>query len=580
VSRADTERETRLKLIRIGTRWPLALLLSVLILVTGGDLQASASPTGQDIAQVFQSFYAQSGGLAVFGYPITATLDEGGYTVQYFERQRLEYHPELAGTSYQILLGLVGEDAAQSLGLNASKPFQPLPATTGSDGTCTFMPETGHRVCAGFRDFWRGHGVNLGDPGTSFRESLALFGYPLSEEFTDPATGLTVQYFQRARFEYHPEFAGTPNVVELSLLGQAAFDQAQNGDPIATSEGVGSGMKAAAGKKQATTVASSGTTTGSARVLFGVYPGGGNGEVGYVTPPSASQIIGAVNTLRGGRPASVHLYTAWSWYNQAALDNDIATYTGAGYSVSLTIKYSPPSGHVGDSAGFAAFVRGVVSRYASNARVTRYVIGNEINVVNGNPSSSDGPITGVRTATIQGVLAAQSELARVHSNAKVGTDLAVLERNTDAKFMQDLAKQGGPSFVSAIGFLGLNVYPGLWPAGSGDAYGDMATYLTNARYTLSNAGFGSGVTIEVLENGYPTTDEAQQATKLDAFVRAVCDNAGKLGISGYSWFDLWDANSSSTSLYDHYGLMRSDLSPKPAFTRYQQAFASTCSVTG
>jgi hypothetical protein len=65
-------------------------MLSLLILVTGGGLQASASPTGQDTAQVFQSFYAQAGGLAVFGYPITGTLDEGGYTVQYFERQRLE----------------------------------------------------------------------------------------------------------------------------------------------------------------------------------------------------------------------------------------------------------------------------------------------------------------------------------------------------------------------------------------------------------------------------------------------------------------------------------------------------------
>ncbi len=554
-------------------------MLNLLILVTGGDLQASASPTGQDVAQVFQSFYAQSGGLAVFGYPLTGTLDESGYTVQYFERQRLEYHPELAGTPYQILLGLVGEDTARANGLNASAPFQPLPATTGSDGNCTFMSATGHRVCAGFRNFWQSHGVNLGDSGISFRESLALFGYPISEEFTNPASGLTVQYFQRARFEYHPEFAGTPNVVELSLLGQAALDQAQNGEPIAATEGLRSGKNATPGKKQSTPVASTGTTTGSGQVLFGVYPGGGTGEVGYVTPPSSSQIIGAMNTLRGGRPASVHLYTAWSWYNQSTLDSDIATYTGAGYSVSLTIKYSPPSGHVGDSAGFATFVRSVVRRYANNARVTHFVIGNEINVVNGNPSSSDGPIAGVREATIQGALAARDELTRSHSNAKVGTDLAVLERNTDAKFMRDLANQGGSSFVSAIGFLGLNVYPGLWPVGSGNAYGDMATFLTDARYTLSNAGFGSGVTIEVLENGYPTTDEAQQATKLDGFVRAVCDNAGKLGISGYSWFDLWDANSSSTSIYDHYGLLRSDLSQKPAFARYQQTFASSCSVT-
>jgi hypothetical protein len=28
-----------------------------------------------------------------------------------------------------------------------------------------------------------------------------------------------VQYFQRNRFEYHPEFANTPNEVLLGLLG-------------------------------------------------------------------------------------------------------------------------------------------------------------------------------------------------------------------------------------------------------------------------------------------------------------------------------------------------------------------------
>ena len=52
---------------------------------------------------------------------------------------------------------------------------------------------------------------------------LAVFGYPLSEEFheTSPIDGkvYTVQYFERNRFEYHPEFAGTPNEVLLGLLG-------------------------------------------------------------------------------------------------------------------------------------------------------------------------------------------------------------------------------------------------------------------------------------------------------------------------------------------------------------------------
>ncbi|HET9016290.1 MAG TPA: peptidoglycan hydrolase, partial [Thermomicrobiaceae bacterium] len=52
----------------------------------------------------------------------------------------------------------------------------------------------------------------------TYRESLALFGYPLSEPFTDPTTGYVTQYFERAVFEYHPNNPD-PYTVELQLLG-------------------------------------------------------------------------------------------------------------------------------------------------------------------------------------------------------------------------------------------------------------------------------------------------------------------------------------------------------------------------
>jgi hypothetical protein len=52
-------------------------------------------------------------GLAGNGYPIspayTRTLEDGKvYLVQYFERARFEYHPENAGTPYEVLLGQFG----------------------------------------------------------------------------------------------------------------------------------------------------------------------------------------------------------------------------------------------------------------------------------------------------------------------------------------------------------------------------------------------------------------------------------------------------------------------------------------
>ncbi len=39
----------------------------------------------------------------------------------------------------------------------------------------------------------------------------------MSEEMGE--NGLTVQYFERARFEHHPEYRGTPAEVLLGLLG-------------------------------------------------------------------------------------------------------------------------------------------------------------------------------------------------------------------------------------------------------------------------------------------------------------------------------------------------------------------------
>ncbi|MFN8540386.1 MAG: hypothetical protein U0232_23275 [Thermomicrobiales bacterium] len=50
-----------------------------------------------------------------------------------------------------------------------------------------------------------------------------MFGYPLTEEFTEvnPADGksYTVQYFERARFEHHPEYGGTDYEVLLGTWG-------------------------------------------------------------------------------------------------------------------------------------------------------------------------------------------------------------------------------------------------------------------------------------------------------------------------------------------------------------------------
>lgn len=74
--------------------------------------------TGHILCGRFRSYWERNGGLMRFGYPITKMFEEnvGGraFMVQYFERRRMEYHPENAGTDYEVLLGLLGRNILEN----------------------------------------------------------------------------------------------------------------------------------------------------------------------------------------------------------------------------------------------------------------------------------------------------------------------------------------------------------------------------------------------------------------------------------------------------------------------------------
>ncbi len=190
--------------------------------------------TGHSIVFGFKNFWKNSGGLPVFGFPLTGEFDElnqdtGEYhTVQYFERQRYEYHPEHAGTPYEVLLGRLGHEDAARQGLLDQDAFQPVDEDSVDEERCHYFEATGFTVCNEFLDYWQSHGLDFGDDGVSYRESLALFGYPISQEyFPEPggaAEPVTVQYFERARFEFHPSNPEEHRVL-LGLLGADLLDQ-------------------------------------------------------------------------------------------------------------------------------------------------------------------------------------------------------------------------------------------------------------------------------------------------------------------------------------------------------------------
>ncbi|MDQ3930172.1 MAG: hypothetical protein M3328_13630 [Chloroflexota bacterium] len=71
------------------------------------------SLVGHTLREPFRAYWDLHGGLDQFGYPLTEPFDEISptdgkpYLVQYFERNRLEYHPELP-EAYRVSLGLLG----------------------------------------------------------------------------------------------------------------------------------------------------------------------------------------------------------------------------------------------------------------------------------------------------------------------------------------------------------------------------------------------------------------------------------------------------------------------------------------
>jgi thermitase len=103
----------------------------------------------------------------------------------------------------------------------ATLNFGGNPATRGAfqpaqpRGDATFFPETQHNLGGAFLAFWQRHG------------GLPVFGFPISEEFVErgeDGRDYTVQYFERHRFEYHPENA-PPYDVLLGRMGDVVLQQ-------------------------------------------------------------------------------------------------------------------------------------------------------------------------------------------------------------------------------------------------------------------------------------------------------------------------------------------------------------------
>ena len=170
--------------------------------------------TNHEVNNEFLRYWTGHGALAQQGYPLSerflekSDLDGKTYPVQYFERAVFEYHFDSPDPNFEVLLAQLGTYRYQA---KYGAPGAPGQVPNQAPGHSKFFPETKHWVGGGFWDYWQQHG------------GLEQQGYPISDEFQEKSDldgqTYTVQYFERAVFEYHPENRGTPYTILLAQLG-------------------------------------------------------------------------------------------------------------------------------------------------------------------------------------------------------------------------------------------------------------------------------------------------------------------------------------------------------------------------
>jgi hypothetical protein len=193
--------------VKVLQRGLIVLLVAILVAQSVGNVSAQAddgkyyAETGHWVTGDFWKYYQSvSDPTYIFGFPITEQFRDAksGFVVQYFQRARFEYHPEVGSTETVRVtpLGRLLYQPGATLNLNS-----PL--------ACRYYSETGFAVCYAFLEFYDKNG------------GPAVFGYPVSG--FEIYNGRIVQYFEKARFEWYPEMPEGQKVT-LANLGRIYFD--------------------------------------------------------------------------------------------------------------------------------------------------------------------------------------------------------------------------------------------------------------------------------------------------------------------------------------------------------------------
>jgi hypothetical protein len=329
--------------------------------------------------------------------------------------------------------------------------------------------------------------------------------------------------------------------------------------------------------------------TPAASLRFGIDPG----LAGEPLPEPASPVPvderAEHAALRALRPAHRELVIRlnrlfWSGGESAlqSFARRARAYTRDGFLVEVQVRYHPTAAENGDIPAWVAWVRHVTDVLAANHRLVALTITNEVNLTI-SPNTSDGSYKSAEPALVRGVEAAYQELRR-HGWAqrvKVGFTFAYrFNPSSDAALFHYLGSSG-PQFRRALGFVGLDDYPGtVYPptlVPPVDTAGDeLASAIATMRTCfLPMAKISSRTPLWVTENGYPSggSGDQSQVAALRSMVDATHTYGGTYDVTDYRWFNLRDNNSSGTGMFDKDGLLRDNDARKPSFAAYRKLIA-------
>ncbi len=256
----------------------------------------------------------------------------------------------------------------------------------------------------------------------------------------------------------------------------------------------------------------------------------------------------------------------------------IARYTRAGFDTELQVRYHPSTGEAGDIGAWTRYVRHVVDAFGANRHLVAMTITNEINLAV-SPNTSDGAYPRAEQALVRGVIAAHREAKRRgFSQLRFGFTFAYrFNPVTDAAVFTGL-RSGGRAFRQALGFVGVDYYPELYPGLTTPVpAATTAMMATMRRCFMRLGGLGARVPIWITESGYDTTPgkitPARQRTALVQIVDTVKHAAATYGVTDYRWFNLRDNLSSTPAFGETSGLLTDTYRRKPAFSAYRGLIA-------